>query len=347
MKKGNGLVMTTTTNREGVAWRERAGELAAFFRARFVNRSDCYGGYVAPALRGQPRRDDPTKKIPTSYTAKLPLTDDVLRRHARGAFPEHVVGAHTTSLANTCLWGGFDVDRHSDAVDPRETLGQAQALYHQVGERGFRPLLLHSNGKGGYHLLLLLAEPAPCRDLLALLALIAKEADFRGEHFPKQPAVLPGKYGNWLRLPGRHHTRDSWTEAFDGSDWLSGAACVEWLLSFAGDAPALVPAAPPPPPPAPRRLSRPGRGPMGLLDRVARYVARLPSLGEGEGRNRVAFNLAAFLVRDVSLDDADALTWLSAWDSGNRPPLGKERLAEVLRCAHNYGRHAYGSAVSR
>jgi len=60
----------------------------------------------------------------------------------------------------------------------------------------------------------------------------------------------------------------------------------------------------------------------------------------------VAFNFAAFLVRDLQLPDDQALSWLSHWDSGNSPPKGEDRLREIIASAHRYGRNAYGSGLS-
>ena len=61
------------------------------------------------------------------------------------------------------------------------------------------------------------------------------------ETFPKQPIILPGKYGNWLRLFGRHHTRDHWTRVFDGSRWAEGADAIDLLLQWHPDSPDLIP----------------------------------------------------------------------------------------------------------
>jgi hypothetical protein len=75
-------------------------------------------------------------------------------------------------------------------------------------------------------------------------------------------------------------------------------------------------------------------------------MARLPNLGEGQGRDDVAYHFACFLVRDLSLSDSEALDWLSRWDAHNSPPKGRERLAEILASAHQYGRHAYGCGLN-
>src|SRR5262249_55418433 len=153
------------------------------------------------------------RPIPATYTSKQPLTRALLERHFRGERAEHVVGLHSTSPVNTCRWGAYDVDRHDETTDPALTWSMAAALWEALTGRGFRVLLTDSSGRGGYHLRVVSREPVPCRDLHHLLGTIAAEVAYRGESFPKQRAVAPGGFGNWLRLPGRHHTRDHWSSA--------------------------------------------------------------------------------------------------------------------------------------
>src|SRR5262249_41205043 len=82
-----------------------------------------------------------------------------------------------------------------------------------------------------------------------------------------------------------------------------------------------------------------------LARRVAGRLARLPRLAAGQGRSRVAFNFAAWLVRDLGLADEAALPWLVMWDSGNTPPLGESDLRDVIHCAREYGRNPVGCGV--
>ncbi|HJT75690.1 MAG TPA: hypothetical protein VJ739_00660, partial [Gemmataceae bacterium] len=55
----------------------------------------------------------------------------------------------------------------------------------------------------------------------------------------------------------------------------------------------------------------------------------------------------SFLARDLALPDDVALRWLEAWDRGNSPPKGRDRLAEILANVHLYGERAYGSGLDR
>jgi hypothetical protein len=115
---------------------------------------------------------------------------------------------------------------------------------------------------------------------------------------------------------------------WNGSRWLEGEEAVAYILSLGGDAPDLLPSDMPSAAPAaapPQRRS-PLAGPFPddcpLVRRVRAYLARLPHRGEGEHRDDIAYGAACFLVRDLRLPDEVALTWLSEWDAGNRPPQG-------------------------
>jgi hypothetical protein len=254
-----------------------------------------------------------------------------------------------------------DIDWHGPAsTAPDVNLRAALAWYDRLASLGFRPLLTDSNGQGGFHLVMLLAEPVETAGVYYFLQALVGDHARHGmttapETFPKQPRVAPpgqnGQYGNWLRLPGRHHTRAHWSRVWDGARWLQGHQAIDHILSLAGDSPALVPEPRRPEPrlrrPEPRPpLARHAPAPEGdLAARVAAHLARLPNLGEGQGRDDVAYHFACWLVRDLRLPDAEALAWLGKWDRGNRPPKGPDRLREVLAGAHRYGRNAYGSGL--
>jgi hypothetical protein len=79
--------------------------------------------------------------------------------------------------------------------------------------------------------------------------------------------------------------------------------------------------------------------------RIKAYMARLPNLGEGQGRDDVAYGFACWLLRDLGLTDDTALPWLEEWDRGNHPPKGADRLKEIMRSARAYGKHNISSAA--
>jgi hypothetical protein len=333
---------------EAAGWRKHADALADWALRRLVIRRDAYGVYSPVELRG--KLGTQGKPVPKLYTRKQPLTRGVLVRHFRGRLHHHVIGAHSTGPDNVCLWGAFDVDCHGEATDPAVTHDLASGLYLTCREIGLHPVLTDSDGNGGYHVWQIFSGPVPSRDLYELLRSVAVSNAYRGDVFPKQRAIKPNGYGNWLRLPGYHHTRDHWSRIYDGQHWLSGADAAEFLLTVEGDDPVLVPPAPPlpEPPPATARFPWQGgahKGDCDLKSRIAAYVARCPNKSEGEGRDDVAFHLASFLVRDLAQPDDEALVWLSVWDEGNSPPKGDDRLREVIANAHAYGKNVYGSGL--
>ncbi len=324
------------------AWADRAEELGTWAWQRCVNRTDVWGGYNPLAHRGKKYldRNGGEKKLGSTTTRPRPsrrgkdfLTPGDLTRHFRATCPEHVVGLHTTSPHDASLWGAVEIDWHGPGGnDPDSNLRAALAWHGALAAEGFHPLLTDSNGKGGYHLRVLLDAPAATPLVFYYLkALVADHLRYGlakpPETFPKQ-ASLKTPFGNWLRLPGRHHTRAHWARIWDGCGWLAGATAVDFLLSCTGDPKHLIP------------LDAEARW------RVAAFMAKLPNPGEAQGRDDVAYRFAAFLVRDMALGDPVALDWLARWDAGNTPPKGRVRLWEILANAHAYGQNPYGCGAS-
>ena len=199
-------------------WKQHASALAAWVDANLVNRRDAFGHYLAVERR------TPEK---TAVTDKSGLTPAVLRRHFEARSEADLVGLHSTArdgaiadgeaAACWCRWLGTDIDRHDETVDAEATARAAKTWSLKGSGLGFRPLLLDSNGDGGYHLLLLFDGPVASEKVYAFGKWFVRDWKELGlgeepEIFPKQ-AKLEGKgFGNWLRLPGRHHTRDHFTQ---------------------------------------------------------------------------------------------------------------------------------------
>lgn len=171
----------------------------------WINRTDCYGAY---------------RKGGAQYTSKTKLTPAVLKAHLAG---KRTIGLHTTSPESTSRWACIDIDAHDGE---REDANHAKALEtaEAFRARGCDPLIEDSDGRGGRHVWVFFAEPAPTPDVYALAQDVCPEG---GEAFPKQPNVNPepgpGHYGNWVRLPGKHHKRDHWSRFWSGGDWIEWA----------------------------------------------------------------------------------------------------------------------------
>jgi hypothetical protein len=347
------------------AWAARAAKLADWAWSRLVNRTDVWGTYTPPEERGQVYRgaDGKEKKVPGSWTAparsqrgRVSLTLERLRRHFAATAPRDVIGLHTTSPQNTSRWGAAEVDWHGpSSTAPEVNWRAALAWYGELRRLGFRPLLTDSNGKGGYHLRFLLREPVPTPQVFNFLRWLTRDhatldLPNRPETFPKQRQIPEAKCGNWLRVPGRHHTREHWSRVWDGAHWLGGAEAIEFLLALDGDSPSLIPAAAAaeqaPQRPPPRRPWTHTGTPGNLSARIAAYMGSLPNLGEGQGRDDVGYQFAAFLVRDLALSDETAREWLSLWDGGNRPPKGAAEISKWLASARAYGQRPIGCGLA-
>jgi hypothetical protein len=341
---------------QGAAWQARAATLAAWAWATLVNRTDVWGGYRPLHLR---EPGNPNGKIWTKPAKKdrgrIFLTEAIIACHYAGRDVGHLIGLHSTSPANTCRWGAVDIDCHGPTSTPPEVnLAAVLAWYGRLAALGFSPLLTDSNGQGGYHLLAIFREPVTTPKVFDFLRWLVSDHAIHGltappETFPKQPWIQPGRYGNWLRLPGRHHTREHWSRVWNGTQWLAGADAVGFILGLAGDRPSLIPDAatlsPSRPAPSPTRRHQVATS-GDLSGRIRRFLAKLPTgLGEGEHRDDYAYRFAAFLVRDLKIADGMALQWLLEWDRGNQTPKGETRLREIIQSAHLYGQHAYGAGL--
>jgi len=173
-----------------------------------VNRADAYGAYHGSG---------------EAYTAKQTLTADVLRQHFRG---HRSVGLHLISKANTCRFCAFDVDAHH-GENPVENEKIARSIVEQLSALGYEPILLDSDGRGGFHVLVIFEAPAPSRDVHALGHDVAPDGV---EFFPKQDEVNDSTpLGSWLRLPGRHPARDHWTRAIVNGKSLNWEDTAEFL----------------------------------------------------------------------------------------------------------------------
>ena len=347
----NVTVTTCSVNPASIiaAWSDRAPELAAWAKARFVVRSDCFGSYSPVERRGQTytRRDGTIAKVPKSFTAKNKVTIDLLARHFGGVRPEHVIGLHSTSTTNTSLAARVDIDAHGPGGnDPACNLRAALAWYDRLLRFGFHPLLNGSNGAGGYHLTALFTELVPTSLVYGFFRWLTGDhaqhgLSVRPEIFPKQAFIPRGGYGNWLRLPGRHHTLPYFSEVWDGRCWLAGAEAIAHILTLTGDSPELIPAAAKEQEPSKVSVTvrfvpaRPRRFGTGLERRISAY--------EGQGRDDVAYAFACWLIRDLGIsNDEVVLDWLERWDAGNNPPKGRECLAEILGNAHRYAQRSIG-----
>jgi hypothetical protein len=220
-------------------WRARAAELAAWTMLRLVNRADVWGRYLKAKQEsaGQTRNKAITAPF-RDERGKVFLNASSLEKHYKG---QSVLGLHSTSSDWTSRWLAIDVDRHDPddlSVSAEANFVAAQGWHRQLAGQGLDPLLLDSNGEGGFHLWLLFDEPLAT----AGVARFGRElvADYQTRGLDERPEVFPGRpewdrYGDWLRLPGRHHTRAHYTrvwndEPWADEPWLEGHDAIDRIL---------------------------------------------------------------------------------------------------------------------
>ena len=258
------------------AWRRRADELAAWAMAHLVNRNNAYGRYLPIAHRSKKRAVE---------TRRGPLTLSVLRQHFVAEDPGHLIGLHTTSPSGNCRWIAIDIDHHGPPDQAAQYFNRAAAieLYNRVKSFGFDPLLLSSNGRGGYHLLVRFNAPVPSTTSYRFAKWLVRDwqelqLDAEPETFPKQHK-LSGKckFGNWLRLPGRHHTLNWHSRVWSGKRWLADNKAVDTILATVGTSAHAIPTAAfchylPELDPKPAQSASPRRATRGTTQRPIRIV---------------------------------------------------------------------------
>lgn len=236
-------------------WRERAPELAQWAMQTLVNRKDVWGQYSVLTPTEQQKLANAGK--PGYKAMTLPATDqrnvdasnvtiDKLTRHfaSRRNRKPQIIGLHAKSRQQTSLWFGIDIDNHgSDAhIDDntsRHNLNAAVEWMRQLQTQGYDPLLLDSNGAGGFHLWVLLSKPAPTDHVFAFVQSLI--ADWQDRSLDKLPETFPKRLkeeslGSWFRLPGLHHTRNHHARVWQGDEglddpWLRGHAAIDTIIA--------------------------------------------------------------------------------------------------------------------
>lgn len=322
------------------AWRRRARQLADHVFARWANRIDAWGAYVAPE-----RRDAVGKRSwtapPKQDRGKVELATPRLMAHFAAHDLGLIVGLHASSKIGTCRWGAIDIDRHGDPDDPtpEQTFDAAVFWFDVLVSLGFSPLLTDSNGTGGYHLRVFFNEPTPIARVYWFLQWLVR--DHRARHIPKRPETYPradrlppAGFGNWLRLPGRHHTNaDHWSRVWDGQRWLEGDEAIDAILACKGDPPVLIPdqAAPPKPRPLPKPVPLPDD--LGkLIKRCEAYIARMPEAVSGARGHDRTFNVACEIFR-FGLDGPDAKAVLGRYNARLGEQWNDEEIDHKLKDA--------------
>jgi P4 family phage/plasmid primase-like protien len=217
-------------------WQQHADDLARWTMQRLVVRDDVYGGYYL-------NKDGTLRR----FKKVGPVTPELISDHFGLTNLESIIGLYTTSLDDKCKGLTIDLDRHDGDPDDlvQKNWSLASDQYAWLVAQGFHPLLIDSNGKGGLHLRLLFSDLVPAAQVRAFGLWLVRESEKIGlskmpEVFPKQDTIA-GKFGNFIRLFGRHHHRQFLSRVWDGKQWLEGEDAIEVILNTTGDPASLIP----------------------------------------------------------------------------------------------------------
>ena len=224
-------------------WQRYSEQLADWAMERLVNRRDVWSQYTlrngeigVVMLPVKERREAGTDMV----TAKK------LTRHFSGRAVSHLVGLHSISDHSTARWFAVDVDLHDENIVNADEVALSNFAAclewaNRLREQKFDPILMDSNGVGGYHLLVLLDNEYPLADVYDFAAGLRLDyAKFglerKPEIFPPKRAVEKNDLPYTLRVFGRHHTRHHYSRVwnFDSigeNEWLEGGEAIEVILA--------------------------------------------------------------------------------------------------------------------
>ena len=176
-------------------------------------------------------------------TVKEPLDRAILLGHFSKADP--IIGIFTTSVENKCKFLVIDIDCHAaDETLASQNQEFAESIASDLEQLGMACLLLDSNGKGGYHVFVIFDEPIPANVARSFGRwLVRDHQDFRlfePEVFPKQDSIK-GKFGNFVRLFGKHHKRSFYTKVWNGQEFIGGQEAIDLILNHRGVRPESIP----------------------------------------------------------------------------------------------------------
>ena len=227
-------------------WRDRSPELAQWTMERLVNRTDVWGRYLAKKYRDQSSTGNPRNQAITApfnrERGKIFLQVSSLEKHFKAKHGGGVLGVHSSSADGSSRWFAIDIDFHDEddlSVTREGNFVAARFWYDQLMAMGFDPILMDSNGNGGFHVLVVFEKPMETRSVKQFCDRLVR--DFARHGLDKAPDLFPSslgpnRHGSWLRLPGRHHTRDHYTrvwndEPYAESKWLEGHEAIDRILS--------------------------------------------------------------------------------------------------------------------
>jgi len=148
-------------------WIRYAPKLAEWAMERIVNRRDVWSQYTI--------KNDRISVVMLPIRERRKLGTDMvtitkLERHFSGRSPAHLIGLHSISDHATCKWFAVDIDLHNPDVPNADEIIEANwattlEWANRLRAKGMDPLVLDSNGAGGFHIWVMFDDEYPLADV--------------------------------------------------------------------------------------------------------------------------------------------------------------------------------------
>src|SRR5436190_479557 len=168
-------------------WQRYSDKLAEWAMEHLVNRRDVWSQYTVK------NGEVGVVMLPIKERRKLGadmVTMNKLRRHFSGRAVSHLIGLHSISDHQTAKWFAIDVDLHDENIANADEIKLANFAAclewsRQLREAHLDPILMDSNGVGGYHIWVLLDDEYPLADVFDYVSEIRSNWDELG--LPRKP----------------------------------------------------------------------------------------------------------------------------------------------------------------
>lgn len=324
-------------------WQMYAGCLADWAMQCVLNRTDAYLRYRSLSKR-------------TNGSKIRTVKDKVPRKrvcwHFSGVDVGNLVAFHATSAAGTCRWIAIDLDCHDGNPDfAVRNWNFAVTIANRLLSFGITPLVMDSDGRGGFHILVLFTEPVDSQIAYRFAKWLVQDWQSHGvsepETFPKQPTLKGMKFGSALRLPGRHHTRPHVTRVLTPGGLVAGGEAARLILATPLHPPGMIPVearnyqrkAELPPQTVmllPEHIAKSRSAPKStlakqeILGRARTYLERSGPSIDGQGGDSHFWRLIWCIRTKFSLTVEEAYPLFMEWNAGCLPPFTPEYVWKQL-----------------
>lgn len=148
-----------------------------------------------------------------------------------------IIGAYSTNQDSLCRWGALDFDATSDSkkaflngdstelkAEKAKLLTEVQAISNELQKNNIVHIV--EDSVCGYHIWIFFNQLIHSSIAFSFLKSVLQGKN--RETFPKQASIEHGKFGNWIRLPGRYHSGEWFGAVWANGQWLKTNTVEAW-----------------------------------------------------------------------------------------------------------------------